>query len=33
MLKVNADLGFKPDRQWREYEADVPELLEHLKSL
>ena len=32
MLKVNSELGFKPDRQWREYEADVPELLEHLKS-
>jgi GNAT superfamily N-acetyltransferase len=32
MLKVNAELGFKPDRQWREYEADVAELLEHLKT-
>jgi hypothetical protein len=32
MLKVNSELGFKPDRQWREYEADVPELLEHLKT-
>jgi hypothetical protein len=21
MLKVNADLGFLPDREWREYEA------------
>jgi GNAT superfamily N-acetyltransferase len=30
MLKVNADLGFKADRQWREYEADVGELLAHL---
>jgi GNAT superfamily N-acetyltransferase len=30
MLKVNAELGFKPDRPWLEYEADVPELLEHL---
>ena len=23
MLKVNAELGFQPDREWREYEADV----------
>jgi GNAT superfamily N-acetyltransferase len=30
MLKVNAELGFKPDRQWREYEADVSELLGRL---
>lgn len=30
MLKVNADLGFQPDREWREYEADVPELLRKL---
>ena len=30
MLKVNTDLGFKADRQWREYEADVGELLAHL---
>jgi GNAT superfamily N-acetyltransferase len=27
MLKVNAELGFKPDRQWREYEADVADLV------
>jgi GNAT superfamily N-acetyltransferase len=27
MLKVNAELGFQPDRQWREYEADVPDLV------
>ncbi len=26
MLKVNADLGFQPDRQWREYEAEVADL-------
>lgn len=26
MLKVNAELGFRPDREWREYEADVAEL-------
>jgi GNAT superfamily N-acetyltransferase len=30
MLKVNADLGFRPDREWREYEVDVPELLQRL---
>ncbi len=30
MLKVNADLGFLPDREWREYEADVHELLKRL---
>lgn len=26
MLKVNAELGFQPDREWREYQADVAEL-------
>lgn len=26
LLKVNGELGFKPDREWREYEADVPDL-------
>jgi GNAT superfamily N-acetyltransferase len=30
MLKVNADLGFQPDREWREYEADVSDLLRKL---
>ena len=30
MLKVNSELGFKPDREWREYEADVPNLVRHL---
>jgi GNAT superfamily N-acetyltransferase len=30
MLKVNAELGFQPDREWREYEADVNELLKRL---
>jgi GNAT superfamily N-acetyltransferase/RimJ/RimL family protein N-acetyltransferase len=29
MWKVNSELGFKPDREWREYEADIPELLRH----
>ena len=27
LLKVNAELGFQPDREWREYEADVAELV------
>ncbi len=27
LLKVNAELGFQPDREWREYEADVTELV------
>jgi GNAT superfamily N-acetyltransferase len=27
MLKVNAELGFQPDRQWSEYEADVVDLI------
>ncbi len=26
LLKVNAELGFVPDREWLEYEADVPDL-------
>jgi len=30
MLKVNAELGFLPDREWFEYGADVPELLHRL---
>jgi GNAT superfamily N-acetyltransferase len=30
MARVNAELGFRPDREWREYEADVPELLDRL---
>jgi GNAT superfamily N-acetyltransferase len=30
LLKVNAELGFKPDRQWREYEADVAQLMRNL---
>ena len=31
LLKVNAELGFKPDREWREYDADVIDLLRRLK--
>lgn len=27
MRKVNTDLGFTPDREWREYEGDVPDLV------
>jgi GNAT superfamily N-acetyltransferase len=30
MRRVNAELGFQPDRQWRDYEVDVDELLLHL---
>ena len=26
MLKVNAELGFRPDREWREYEATIADL-------
>lgn len=26
MLKVNAELGFQPDREWQEYQTDVAEL-------
>ena len=32
MLRVNTELGFRPDRQWREYEADVPDLVRRLKA-
>ena len=31
MLNVNRELGFRPDREWREYEADVVDLLRTLK--
>jgi len=30
MLEVNGELGFKPDREWREYQADVEELAARL---
>src|SRR5262249_55481839 len=33
MLKVNSELGFVPDRQWMEYEAEVPELARRLSAL
>jgi len=31
MLKVNAELGFQPDRDWFEYGADVAHLVQHLE--
>jgi GNAT superfamily N-acetyltransferase len=31
MLKVNAELGFQPDREWYEYGADVAELVARLE--
>nr|WP_026211696.1 GNAT family N-acetyltransferase [Longispora albida] len=31
MARVNAELGFQPDRQWYEYEADVAELARSLR--
>jgi GNAT superfamily N-acetyltransferase len=30
MLKVNAELGFQPDREWLEYEAEVADLVRRL---
>jgi GNAT superfamily N-acetyltransferase len=30
MLKVNSELGFRADREWREYQADVPEIARRL---
>jgi GNAT superfamily N-acetyltransferase len=33
MLKVNAELGFEPNREWREYEADVADLVRRLSKL
>ncbi|MFS8477504.1 MAG: GNAT family N-acetyltransferase [Micromonosporaceae bacterium] len=27
LLKINAELGYRPDREWREYEADIPDLV------
>ena len=31
LLQVNEELGFKPDREWREYEADSAEIAEMLR--
>lgn len=30
MADVNAELGYRPDREWREYEADVLDLIQQL---
>jgi RimJ/RimL family protein N-acetyltransferase len=30
IVKINAELGFRPDREWREYEADVADLVRRL---
>jgi GNAT superfamily N-acetyltransferase len=30
MLRINAELGFRPDRHWYEYEADVADLVRRL---
>ena len=30
MLKVNAELGYRPDRDWCEYSVDVAELVHRL---
>ncbi|MPZ26688.1 MAG: GNAT family N-acetyltransferase [Micromonosporaceae bacterium] len=32
MAEVNAELGFHPDREWREYEADVLDLVRQLNT-
>lgn len=32
MVKVNAELGFQPDREWREYEADVADLVRRFEA-
>ena len=31
LLRVNAEMGFLPDREWREYEVDVADLLVRLR--
>jgi GNAT superfamily N-acetyltransferase len=33
MLKVNAELGYLPDRDWYEYGADVPQLVSTLEEI
>ena len=33
MLKVNAELGYQPDRDWYEYGADVAQLVQSLESI
>jgi GNAT superfamily N-acetyltransferase/RimJ/RimL family protein N-acetyltransferase len=32
LLQVNEELGFKPDREWREYEADATDLTARLRA-
>jgi hypothetical protein len=32
LLQVNAELGFKADREWREYEVDARDLAARLNS-
>ena len=32
LLRVNAELGFQPDVEWREYEVETPDLLRRLNS-
>ena len=33
MLKVNAELGYLPDRDWFEYGADVAQLVQSLEAI
>ena len=33
MLKVNAELGYQPDRDWYEYGADVAQLVQSLEAI
>jgi hypothetical protein len=33
MGRINDELGFKPNRQWREYEVDVDEVLRRLDAV
>jgi hypothetical protein len=32
LQQVNEELGFKPDREWREYEADATDLAARLRA-
>ena len=32
IARVNAELGFRPEREWREYDVDVADLVRHLKA-
>ena len=31
LLKVNSELGFQPDRQWSEYDAELADLVRRLE--